>query len=488
MMLRTGWKNVLIIFVIASLSMALLAIAQIGLFTRYMADDYCTASELHAQGFLQSQRYWYTSWTGRFSFTFLVSLAELVGPAIVPFLPTLALALWLIVCTWTIFQFLVITRWPKQMVVALLLAELVVFATLNSTPNLVQSLYWQTGMLTYVAPLICLTLYVGILGSGFRRNLQNRANSTLSILSIPLTFTAGGFSDSYVFLQTGGLLLALALSLICVPASYKRSILPLVCTGLAGSLIALCIVVIAPGNQIRQSHFPVPPGLFWLTTRSFYHSAGFIANTIYFSPLTTLLSLALPASLALHLHLTAPNYISKIDLKKTVRLLILSPMAAFSLILFSVLPSFYALSAFLPNRARIIPQFVLICVITFWGYNAGAVLAKLLLTKGLYASRLLLGGCIVVIALVILSPLTAARRTLGLGPRARANALAWDNIDREIRAARERGEQDVVVPAIDDIEQRLGAHQTDLQLEHDPQHWKNQCTAAYYGIRSIRDE
>ena len=80
---------------------ALAAFAYAGSHARYMADDFCTAYELDRNGFLLSQKHWYMGWTGRYSFTAAVNLAELIGPTIVPFLPSFALGLWLSIWVWT---------------------------------------------------------------------------------------------------------------------------------------------------------------------------------------------------------------------------------------------------------------------------------------------------------------------------------------------------------------------------------------------------
>jgi len=84
---RINWINFSTTLLLVSFSAALLAYAGLGYFTRYMADDYCTANAIAAKGFVSAQRDWYVGWTGRFSFTFAVSVAGLMGPAAVPFCP-----------------------------------------------------------------------------------------------------------------------------------------------------------------------------------------------------------------------------------------------------------------------------------------------------------------------------------------------------------------------------------------------------------------
>src|SRR5256885_9236639 len=50
----------------------------------------------------QAQVHWYTVYSPRYAFTFLVNLTELAGPPIVPFLPPLAIAGWLAALTWSL--------------------------------------------------------------------------------------------------------------------------------------------------------------------------------------------------------------------------------------------------------------------------------------------------------------------------------------------------------------------------------------------------
>ena len=144
------------------------------------------------------------------------------------------------------------------------------------------------------------------------------------------------------------------------------------------------------------------------------------------------------------------------------------------------------MSTYLPGRARIIPQFVFVCVSVSFGYLAGVALSQHLAARGRDASRLLTAAVVVTAALLILSPGAAARRALTLVQGARESALVFDQMEREIRAARERGVIDQTVTVVGDLETRFGATKTELQIERDPEDWKNKCVARFYGISSIR--
>jgi len=55
---------------------ALILVAYLGTFSRYYADDYCLSGGLLSGGFWSSQVSLYTSWSPRFSGTFLLNLSE----------------------------------------------------------------------------------------------------------------------------------------------------------------------------------------------------------------------------------------------------------------------------------------------------------------------------------------------------------------------------------------------------------------------------
>lgn len=483
---RSSWVKPISVSLTIVFLGALLAFAYVGHFTRYMADDYCVAVNLHKVGFMKSQAAWYTTWTGKFSYMFALSVAELIGPAIVPFLPLLALIVWLAGTIWSVNQIALIAKWPRPLATSFLLSGFVVFATLNSAHNLVQSFYWQTGMLGYTPPLICLTISIGLLSCVIRRRSQDRSALLLIMVSAVMTGLAGGLSEVYAVLQAGALLLALIVFWIFPSPSLKRAALPPLAVNFTGALTALLVVALAPGNSVRQSFFSPPPNLIALIKLSLFYTAGFVGYTIYLAPLTTLLMILLPALFggyvqSLHSK-PAPDFDSR-----TVRcLLLLLPVIGFILLFICLVPGVYATSGMIPERARIIPQFVFILTTAVWSYFAGMALVRRFSIRLQTPSPGLTAGYVAIVILLFLPPLVAIRRTLRLVPGASASALVWDQDDREIRAAKARGLMDLTIPVAADVESRLGARKTELQIERDPQDWKNRCMAQYYDINSIK--
>lgn len=484
LMIEHHWAKRISVLLTSAFLGALLAFAYVGHFTRYMADDYCIAVDLRTVGFMKAQANWYMTWTGKFSYMLALSGAELIGPVIVPFLPLLALIVWLAGAIWSLHQIAVVAKWPYPFRTSLLLSGLFVFATLNSAHNLVQSFYWQTGMLGYTPPLICLTISIGLLSYVIRRRLHGRLAPLLVLLSAVITVLAGGLSEVYAVLQTGALLLALIAFWFFSSPSLKRAALPPLLVNLTCSLITLLVVALAPGNQVRQSAFLPPPHLIALIRLSLFYTAGFVGYTIYLSPRTTLLILLLPALLGGNIHRLHPT--TRHFDSRTVRyILLLLPAVGFVLLFICLVPGVYATSGMIPERARITPQFVFILTVSVWSYFAGIALFRRFSVRLQNPSPGLTAGYAVITALLFMAPLVAIQRTLNLIPGARASALAWDQEDREIRAAKARGLVDLTIPVVADVESRLGARTTELQIQRDPQDWKNRCMARYYDVDSI---
>src|SRR3979411_1969833 len=97
---KSAWTTIAAALGVA-LALPLVAFASIGSFARYTADDYCWAGVLRTAGFLNAQVQWYTDYSPRYAFTFLVNLVELAGPGIVPALPATAIVVWCATLTWT---------------------------------------------------------------------------------------------------------------------------------------------------------------------------------------------------------------------------------------------------------------------------------------------------------------------------------------------------------------------------------------------------
>lgn len=454
-----------------------------GFHMRYMADDYCTAGAVRTLGFVGAQKHFYFGWSGRFSFTAVVSLFALAGPWVVPFLPAAAVALWTCALAWAVYQFRNAAGWPRPLLTSLLLAELIAFATLNDTPSVFESVYWQTGMLTYLLPLVLLTFYVGWVKRLAERGGGHRPTPAALVSSAALAFFAAGFNETYAAFQTAALLTACAACLSAGGrAALRKTVLPLACAGLAGSLVAAAVVLLAPGNEVRLAALAgVRPRLDLLDVArvSLESAFRFVTAEHKYSPtpLLTTASLLLPALLALNLPARSDETAHDAD-NFTLRALLISPVVVFALVLSCFVPAVYAASVSPPYRAQVNAQFVLTVFHVFWGYLAGSALRRVISQGDRRRPQLFDYLSIAAAALLTLSPVAATRSTLAGVPKSKALAALWDRQDEEIRAARSRGATELTVPVVHYLEG------TDL-LRRDPTWYVNVCAASFYGLDSI---
>jgi hypothetical protein len=468
---RLPHDRALAFLALTGLTVPLVVLALGGLFSRYAADDYCTAGQVQMAGFVAAQSRLYVGWSGRFAATFGVTLVELIGSVVVPVLPAVALLAWLATTTWTARELGAALDLRLALVPAAVLGLVVLFATLQTTADLPQVLYWQTGLLTYLSPLVLATALVGW--------VAHVANSRavpwpLALgMSFALTFVAGGTSETFAAAQVTALVCASAIAFAVGGRSAQNKVLGMLLVGLLGAVLSLVLLAVAPGNSVRQETAERAP-LAMAVPQALDFTRGWLRLTFARPHAAALLLLVgVPATIA-----TAtprPRSISRPGL--TLGLL---AVAAALVILACMLPAFYALSSNPPGRAQIIPQYVLVCGVAAVGWLLGTVGAAHL---GPILRRPGPGWVMVAVllALLVFGPLLTAREIVQqIGP-ARAYAATWDQLDREVRTERSQGVLDVTVrplPSTGMIQNLdfVGPNRAD---------WFNECVARYYDLHTI---
>jgi hypothetical protein len=220
----------------------LIAHSYFGLFSRYLADDFCTSAQYKSQGFITSMQFWRLTWSGRYSFYFLMNVSHFIGEWITPYLTGIAIAIWLLALYILFRQLAQIIHIPNSFLPTLLLASIVLFSTLDGAPDIYQSLYWQTGLVTYVVPLLILTSYGAWT---LNRIAKETPISRVEIaVSAGITFVAGGFSETYVTLQIIIVLTFLVAVYLFIRGESRRSGLLFLGSGLFGGIAALILVTL----------------------------------------------------------------------------------------------------------------------------------------------------------------------------------------------------------------------------------------------------
>jgi len=131
--------------------------------------------------------------------------------------------------------------------------------TLALLPNLPQSLYWRSAMLTYLAPLVCLILLAAFI---LRRAHLSHTQWWVLTFIFCVAVLCGGFSEVGAALQTTCFALGLLISWVLLrrDSRFKRIQLAqlsrLLATGFLGSLFAMFFLYISPFNAIVSQNYP----------------------------------------------------------------------------------------------------------------------------------------------------------------------------------------------------------------------------------------
>jgi len=440
----------------AALALPLATYASVGAFARYVADDYCWAGVLRTQGFLTAQALWYIGYSPRYAFTFIVNVVELAGPAIVPALPATAIVVWLATLSWTFRQL----RLPT--LGAVLGAEVATLATLQTAPDLGQSLYWQTGMLTYVLPLVLASFLLGWIARAVHTNRLVIWQVALSGL---VTLFAGGLSETYLIPQNVLLTLSIGACILWGPRPSRHVALAHLLGALGGGVLALGIIVVAPATTYRLGGGT--PADLWLAGSAAIATAAYqVLRLVRYFPLTVLVCLVAPG---LILRTLAARGLTTVPLGISGRWFALVTALVAVTLPFCYFPSFYAQNGNPPARSLIVPGALLTSYLLFVGYSAHRRLSAWRPAPAVAAAAMLL---------VVFVPLGIAASSVPQVAQAAQYATLWDAEDRLIRTTRDAGQADVRVPS---LPPNLG----EPYVTGDPANWFNVCVARYYGVRTI---
>lgn len=475
-----GWLQFGLGIMAAAVALPVIWASYLGSFSRYLADDFCTAGTLREMGFSGSQVYWYQSWSGRFSFTFLVSLTHLAGPRLTPWLPGIFLVVALGALMLLMLRLSGLLRMRGSWLAAFVLAATCLVAMLAAAPNLYQAVLWQTGLITYGVPLAILAGYAAWLLWLTSISPIPTRRAALLLVSGVIPFIAGGFSETFVSVQTAGLIVAIGATLLFLRGERRRWLAQALGCGLAGSLLALTLVALAPGNAVRQGLMPEPPGLMLLLQRTWHDAYVFGVRMLrgsawsLFAPFVVAFGLSVDG-------LRAEDIDSggrwRGFLTWLAGLMGVS-LAALAMLLATMAPSEYALSAYPDGRVMITGVFVVVMAAGLGGvFFAG--LTRRLLPLGRKGSAVLraLSSAAAATLLAVLVVVSMQRAAVYLGD-AQGFAAAWDSRDRAIHAALARGENEIPVASL--------THMAGLaEVSRDPNDWVNRCLADAYGLKRV---
>ena len=449
--------------------------AYLGIFSRHLADDYCSVDFIRTNFF---SALWnnYKFVSDRFTNFILIALSEFIAPRSVSVLPALMIILWIIGIAWLLHEASHFggQGWSKSIIVTLTL--LLVFFTLLQAPNRFQILYWRSAMATHFAPLV----FMPYLASFIIRSIASAAKAPLSYWKYPLgffiAFILGGFSEPTVAVII--ILLALAIMAaslrVWIKHPARSTALSLLGWSLAGAMLALLVMAIAPANSFRLGN--PPPAISILISRTFRYGVEFILNSFRTLPIPTLFTVAMPFFIFYNLHASPNLELTQPQRKRAWIMLAVVPAISYLLIVASFFPSVYGQS-YPVERARFAGQLCLVAGLMIEGALLGSLLAQ-------WRPRAIENMHLKLISAILLGvaafyPLRAAWLTLAEVPEYRARAETWDTREIQINTLIAQGDTDLLIVQLDGIN---GVKEMDVNANH----WVNRCAAKYYEVNSIR--
>jgi hypothetical protein len=471
---------------IAAFLICLAAYAYIGSFMRLSGDDYCYAAHLNQGSFWQAQVNSYlgvsTYNANRFSLTLFSGLAGIFPPVVNGLFPGAVITIWLVGLIFTLRMVFQTLKVKISLFLCILLAAFIEFVTFYQAPDIGQSLYWRSGMLPYMLPIVGNTFLFGLLLRAWKKDNQ----AWRSIVGIfLLSFICGGFSEVGLFFQLAWLglmwLVTWNVERRTCKGSPRKTIIFLV--AISATLLAFALLVLSPTNQLRRDVESSTPGLLQLLEIVVLYPTKFFMKSFRDQPVPTVYSMVLPALLGMVVMFPLGIWLNPSTSTRRILLwVVIFLMFYFVLITSSSIPFAYIQSAEPEPRAQIVARFVMTLSLAGSGLLVGLFAAAHIQKLKQPALRAIQLAALLVLIGSTFYPLRAVRQIYQTAPKYQKWAYFWDLRDNEIRSVQAQGILDVQVIQIDHIIDRVG------DLSPNPAHWYNACAAMYYQVNTIKAE
>ena len=427
---------------VAAVAVTLWVMVRHGLAIPASADDFCNRNNAFAGTALEATLASYEGWTGRLVTTFalyhalrLVDLPQLaVISSLLPLL--LALGAWLLAGAFD----------ARHAIDRLAIAAfLLVAAVLGLHHFTGQVVFWATGGIVYLLPLVLLAAWLATMA----RIADGKPARGGALGAFVLGVLAGNSIElAWSALAVVGL--AVLVAMRGQPRQLRHAM-----AAVAGAIAGAAILAAAPGNYVRAT----------ATERSFGLDAPWLAGE-YARMLGEVFAKApgflagLAALVAVGLVVRTPNLATHWRQRALVAALLVVAALA------SLLPVLAVPPQFAPRNGFFLLVLLLAAVAAF-------AVPPILATR--YGALLLAGAAL---AGSLLLPFRYAEDT----QVAQLLRARWTERHHALRAAASAGRKDVVLARLP-FYPRPTVHA--LELGDDPARWDNKCVARYYGLASV---
>jgi len=442
----------------------------LGSFNRFISDDFCSALFAERLGVFRSVWFWYLNWFGTYSASFMDTLLPLMGTRGITYSVFTVLMIWLVIIVVAIFSLL-----PREIAIsdrvftAIALGSTLIFVTLLISPNVPQSLYWWGGMRAYIPPLIFAALFVTLYKQLTANDYPDNYVYWMFGLSLLVSLVGGGFSEIFIPVQLVFFVFIILLGLVTGKLSIKSREFIFLAIGLFGSILALMLVIMAPGNAKRQAFFPASPDVILILGIALNGFLSFLKDIVGTPDKAAGLSALAIAATWLGMQ-CPPSRVPKGWI---------APFILFTgfIVAFGCFPSAaYGMSDVPPTRTLIIPAYFLVISLTLAGYCFGRWLAHAL--KYETSSVIKIGFSVSVTAMMLFSAWVNGQVLLSGRPKYSDYAVQWDQMNAQILNAKTAGEALVIIPEM--------VNWAGLDNPNDnPKFWVNYCMSEFYGINVL---
>jgi hypothetical protein len=455
----------------------LAAIAYLGTFTRYMADDYCETYTTKTYSPLGAvlNRYEAGNWraANRYSNLLFVGVMQsLLGSQNIEIVPVLLIMLWGIGLVYLVRQVRQLAGVEWNILVDIFLGASLAFLSILEAPNRFQTFYWRSSMATHFVPLVFLNFLVAFLFSRMRSNRESPLSMGNVLILLFASFMIGGFSEPPVTVMIVGAGLGLATIWFFVKNKMRRSMLSLTVCVFAGAVSALTVMAVSPAASNLGAG--VPSFGEWVQ-RTMQYTYLFLIDPLKTQPLPILFSIVCPAILVFVIYREKTNS-NSLNAQTRRNIALALPFILILLIAAGFSTSAYG-QAYPVARARFFAHYLITITLVFEGVLLGIWLAqvKWRFLNGVYSEYM----AMILLLVMAIYPFRAGLRVIQEVPEYSARAQAWDRRDAFIYKLHEQGRIDLTVPQLDGVDgvKELDTFQT---------HWVNQCAARYYQVNSIR--
>jgi hypothetical protein len=250
----------------------------------------------------------------------------------------------------------------------------------------------------------------------------------------------------------------------------RKPLLQGVLPALLGSLLAMAVMIISPGNSMRLATLEQASNPWQVIFLSLKYAASFSYHTLFGLPVPVLILFTTALILGYHLSGRAQLSLRNSDWQK---IFAGSLLVGYLLLVCVAAPTAYGMLAYPEERAWMLGRFVTVFTLIIAGFSVGVL-------SHTWMDRIVDTCWMSIIILLLLSvyPLKGAWTEWQQLPQWQAVAQAWDERNTSIHVQAKAGEKSLTVQAFDSIG-------TVAELTDDPNYWVNVCAATYYGVDEL---